>query len=222
MGDQMATSLTEKLTAELRERILYGVIAPGTMVVEPRLAEEFKVSKTPVRESLRQLTSEGLLQILPKKGYLVRGVTLNDVYETLDMRMLLEPFTAAGAARHATAPFIAALRSQLDEQSRLAAEDPIGSMRCAQQFHRQLAEGGRNSRIAAALERCFHDTARAHYVLPGMQAYMSTSREIQEHEAIVQAIEAGEAKAAQQAMAEHLKSIRNAMLNQFETDDIWE
>lgn len=218
----MATSLTDRLTNELRERVLSGTLAPGTVVVEPKLAEEFKVSKTPVRESLRQLTSEGLLQVLPKKGYLVRGVSLTDVYETLDMRMLLEPFTAANAASHATPEYLVKLRSHLDEQARLAPNDPIASMRCAQQFHRCLAEGGRNSRIAAVLERCFHETARAHYVLPGMRRYMSASLELQEHEEIYAALATGDSDAAQRAMEEHLKSIRSAMLGQFpEAGSFW-
>lgn len=215
-------SLTERLTDELRRRVLSGELAPGTVVVEPRLAEEFKVSKTPVRESLRQLTSEGLLQILPKKGYLVRGVSIEDVYETLDLRMLLEPFATASATRLATAQLLSQLQSLLDEQERLASADPIASMHCAQQFHQLLANAGNNSRIASTLEKCFADTARAHYVLPGMQRYMSTSQEITEHRAILNAMDARNSEQAQQAMVNHLKSIRSAMLGQFrESSGLW-
>lgn len=215
-------SLTERLTTQLRQRVLNGELAPGTVVVEPQLAQEFKVSKTPVRESLRQLTSEGLLQILPKKGYLVLGVSLEDVYETLDLRMLLEPHAAAGAARQSDPDYLARLRAHLDEQRSLARQDPIGSMRCAQHFHQLLAEGGRNSRVTAALEKCFADTARAHYVLPGMQRYMSCTQELDEHEAILEAVAARDPERAHRAMAEHLKSIRNAMLGQFHEDgSLW-
>lgn len=218
----MGSSLTDRLTGELRRRVLSGELAPGTVVVEPRLAEEFRVSKTPVRESLRQLTSEGLLQVLPKKGYLVRGVSLTDVYETLDMRMLLEPFAAAAATRLATGQLVSGLREQLDEQEHLAATDPIGSMHCAQRFHQMLAESSGNSRVAAALEKCFADTARAHYVLPGMQRYMSTSQEVAEHRQILAALAAGNGEQAQQAMVDHLKSIRSAMLGQFQdADGLW-
>lgn len=211
----MSTSLTEKLTNVLRQRVVSGELPPGTVVVEPRLAEEFSVSKTPVRESLRQLSSEGFLQVLPKKGYLVRSVTLDDLYETLDMRLLLEPYAAGAAAEKADAPVVAELRAHLAEQERLAVDSPIESMHFAQRFHELLAHSSGNSRVKAALERCFADTARAHYVLPGMQRYMSASQEVQEHRRILKAIEAGSPDVARQAMAEHLKSIRETMLDQF-------
>lgn len=216
-------SLTERLTDELRRRVLSGQLVPGTVVVEPRLAEEFDVSKTPIRESLRQLTSEGLLQILPKKGYLVRAVTYNDVYETLDLRMLLEPFATAAATRTADAELLDTLRGHLDQQERLAASDPIGSMHAAQRFHELLAKAGGNSRITSTLDKCLADTARAHYVLPGMQQYMSNSQEITEHRRILGAMERGDSDEAQLAMAEHLKSIRAAMLGQHtKSGGLWE
>lgn len=215
-------SLTERLTDELRRRVLSGELTPGTVVVEPRLAEEFQVSKTPVRESLRQLTSEGLLQILPKKGYLVRSVTFVDVYETLDLRMLLEPFATAAATRRADRPLLDELRGHLDEQQRLAANDPIASMHCAQRFHQLLAHAAGNSRITRTLNQCFADTGRAHYVLPGMQQYMSSSQEIIEHRRILTAMENDDARQAQLAMADHLKSIRSAMIGQHqEPSGLW-
>lgn len=96
---EMASSLSERLTMELRERITTGLLAPGSLVIEPALAEEFQVSKTPVRESLRQLTSEGLLQLLPKKGYLVRAISVEDIHEVLELRILLEPRAAHQVAR---------------------------------------------------------------------------------------------------------------------------
>ncbi len=208
----MAGSISERLTVALRDRINSGVLAPGSMLVEPALAQEFNVSKTPVRESLRQLTSEGLLQILPKKGYLGRAISMNDVYEVLEMRLLLEPYVCSQVARMHSAQLIQTLQGHLEDQERLAVSDPIASMHAARLFHTELSHAARNSRIVAALDSCFAQTARAHYVLPAMQPYMSQSDELAEHRAILDALARADADGAAQAMRSHLASIRSAML----------
>lgn len=217
----MASSLSDQLTIKLRERIIKGILAPGTMVIEPALADEFQVSKTPVRESLRQLTSEGLLQILPKKGYRVLAISLEDIGEVLELRLLLEPHAAAALARTHTTEQLKNLRSHLAEQRRQATKDPIASMHAAQQFHTELAHGAQNSRVCAALHRCYAETARGHYVIPNMQPYMSQSDELDEHRQILEAITAKDPAAAHAAMAHHLKSIHRAMLGQPAPDGIW-
>lgn len=208
----MANSISERLTQTLRERINRGELAPGTLVIEPALAQEFEVSKTPVRESLRQLTSEGLLQVLPKKGYLVRAISMNDVYEVLELRSLLEPHVAGQVSAMHSAALIVSLAGHLEAQEKLAVSDPIASMHAAQRFHSELAAASRNSRIVASLENCFTQTARAHYVLPSMQPYMSQSDELSEHQQILAAIQQSDPEAATRAMALHLDSIRRAML----------
>ncbi|MGO2805811.1 MAG: GntR family transcriptional regulator [Glutamicibacter arilaitensis] len=210
----MANSISERLTQTLRERINRGVLAPGTLVIEPALAQEFEVSKTPVRESLRQLTSEGLLQVLPKKGYLVRAISMNDVYEVLELRSLLEPHVAGQVSAMHSAALIVSLAGHLEAQEKLAVSDPIASMHAAQRFHSELAAASRNSRIVASLENCFTQTARAHYVLPSMQPYMSQSDELSEHQQILATIQQSDPEAATRAMALHLDSIRRAMLGQ--------
>ncbi|MGP9652066.1 GntR family transcriptional regulator [Glutamicibacter sp. AOP38-B1-38] len=218
----MASSLSERLTLELRERIATGLLAPGTTVIEPALAEEFQVSKTPVRESLRQLTSEGLLQLLPKKGYLVRAISMEDIHEVLELRILLEPRAARNVARFHSAQTLAELRGHLAEQEHLAEADPIASMLAARRFHEDLSAANRNSRITATLTKCFAETARAHYVLPAMQPYMSQSAELAEHRAILAAIGAADAQAAENAMRTHLQSIHRAMLGQLQNpDSLW-
>lgn len=211
----MGTSLTDRLVTQIRTAILTGEFAPGSIVVEPRLAEEFSVSKTPVREALRLLSSEGLLTVLPKKGYLVRTMGLNDVQETLDMRMLLEPHAAAAAAGFLDPRLVAELRQLLDTQAELSTTDPLGSMRSAQEFHQRIANASRNTRLAQSLHHCFDETARAHHVLPGLQRYMGAPTELSEHEDIYAAIAAGDAHAADTAMRQHLRSIRTAMAQQF-------
>ena len=211
----MSVSLSNRLAQKIRAEILTGAIAPGSIVVEPRLAEHYAVSKTPVREALRQLCTEGLLTVLPKKGYLVRTMGLNDVQETLDVRMLLEPHAAAAAAHFHTPQIAAQLRLHLDTQREISSRAPLEAMAAAQEFHQLIGVASRNTRIMDILDGCLTETARAHHVLPGLQHYVGAPEELAEHEEIYAAIIAGDAPGAEAAMRKHLRSIRTTMAKQF-------
>ena len=218
----MAESMTDRVASALRHRILSGDLAPGSLVVEPRLAEEFGVSKTPVREALRLLTTEGLLTVLPKKGYLVVTMSSHDVAEVLDLRMLLEPHACAGAATYADHALLATLRELLDKQREKAGAEPLVSMEYAYSFHRALARGGRNRRLDDVLARCLDETSRAYRVLPGLHAHLAAEQELIEHEAIYTAVAAADGAGAAEAMRSHLRNVRSAMARQFERpSDLW-
>lgn len=211
-----------RLLADLRRMILTGQLAPGEVLVEPRLAERFGLSKTPVREALHILAAEGLVTVLPKKGYLVQTMSGQDLGEVLDLRMLLEPHAAAEAARQATAGTVPALLSALDRQRELTGGDPLEAMGAAREFHLAVAGEARNARLVAALERVLDDMARAHHVLPGLQSQMAHPHELAEHEAIIEAIAAGDGPAAGQAMRRHLHSVREAVLENLQrTSTLW-
>ena len=216
----MASSLSEQLTITLRERINRGELAPGTLIIEPALAQEFDVSKTPVRESLRQLTSEGLLQILPKKGYLVRAISMNDVYEVLELRSLLEPHVAGQVASMHSAALVVSLAGHLEAQEKLSVSDPISRPPCVSVWcyamHaaiRELAAASRNSRLVASLENCFSANRPRPPVLPSSAAvHVPIGRagrapgDLQRHPEFRSAAATG-------AMALHLESIRTAKAN---------
>lgn len=212
----MAESMTARLATDLRRMILEGELAPGSLVVEPKLAEQFGVSKTPVREALRLLTTEGLLAVLPKKGYLVATMSSQDVAEVLDLRMLLEPHSCSSAAAFADPALVRTLRDLLDRQREHAAAEPLKSMEYAADFHRALAAGARNRRLSEVLARCFDETSRAYHVLPGLHGHLAADEELAEHEAVYAAVAAGDGAAAAEAMRAHLRSIRSAMARQFE------
>src|SRR3954451_6110206 len=86
--------------ARLREEILTARLLPGTTILEPELAARFGVSKTPVREALRLLVQDGWVMVLPRRGYLVRALGLDDLRDVFQLREMIEPgFAAEAAAR---------------------------------------------------------------------------------------------------------------------------
>ena len=91
--DQHQT-LREKIVNSIREAIVKGIFEPGEKVLEPELAKRFGTSRTPIRESFRQLESEGFLVVIPRKGAIVRSFTRKDIEEFYEIKALLEGYAA--------------------------------------------------------------------------------------------------------------------------------
>ncbi|MHB1651284.1 MAG: GntR family transcriptional regulator [Desulfitobacteriaceae bacterium] len=86
--------LTEEVYQKIKDAIIYGKLAPGDILTVGELAEKFKVSKTPVRESLNALKHEGLIEVLPYKGYLVARVDVKVLLDLFQIRLILETAAA--------------------------------------------------------------------------------------------------------------------------------
>ena len=102
-GMEAQMSLTDKLYFQILDSILSWAIKPGDLLVEARLAKEYNVSKTPVREALGLLSLEGFIEVIPRIGYRVTEVTPRDVHEVFALRTLLETEGVALAAKYARA-----------------------------------------------------------------------------------------------------------------------
>lgn len=95
-------SLRGRVYGALRENILGGKYRPGENLIEMRLAEELNVSRTPVREAIRQLELEGLVESIPNKGVTVKGITKKDMEDIYNIRMILEGLAARWAVEKIT------------------------------------------------------------------------------------------------------------------------
>jgi DNA-binding GntR family transcriptional regulator len=113
-GEPDDESLSRKIYHELRTRIIRGDYAPGTRLRERELAEEFAVSRIPLREALPQLEADGFIETLPRRGAIVTQLTMRDVYELFDVRLGVEVFATRLAAQRVAAgvspePLLAAM-----------------------------------------------------------------------------------------------------------------
>ncbi|MGZ5195923.1 MAG: GntR family transcriptional regulator, partial [Ramlibacter sp.] len=95
-------SLHEEVAAQLRDRIFAGELMPGVFLDEAQLAQQMRISRTPLREALKVLTAEGLVRHEPRRGCFVREVTEKDLDEIFPVIALLEGRCAREAALHAT------------------------------------------------------------------------------------------------------------------------
>src|SRR4249920_728819 len=113
-------SVVDHVYASLRERILAGDLPRGTRLRQAALAEELGVSRTPLREALRRLSTEGLVEFSPNRGATVSELDFGDMRHAWSARVALEPGAARLAAQRRHAPAIAAMRAAIDHQRQAA------------------------------------------------------------------------------------------------------
>src|SRR5436305_5372508 len=139
-------SLSQRVAEELRRSILTSRRRPGDRLIEDRLSEELGVSRIPVREALRVLAGEGLVDVQPRRGASVADVSLEVARDLVEVRATLEGLNARLAARHHNPAIVGELREVLQQGNRAAKSRNVDDLvRLNGEFHDKLAEAGRNS-----------------------------------------------------------------------------
>jgi DNA-binding GntR family transcriptional regulator len=148
---QRAKSLTEQAADEIRQRIVFGDIALGSSLSENTLAAELGVSKTPVREALLQLKSEGLVSIQPQRGSFVFDMSSSEIVQLGELRETLEVSALRLAAKYDKAGLIEYLGTILGKMKKALARNDASSYRKLDaDFHRAMFERSANKYLLAA------------------------------------------------------------------------
>jgi DNA-binding GntR family transcriptional regulator len=190
-----------RVVAELRQAILCGRLKPGDRLVEERLAENLGVSRNPVREAIRALASEGLVEVTARRGASVLKLTTEEARETIEVRALLEGHNARLAARHRDKAIIRRIEKVLAKGTRAVAAGRFGELLALnQEFHCELHAAGRNTVLGDIVQKLRERTAMLFFPTdPARQ-----SRSWQEHAAILRAVIDGDERAAAALAAEHV------------------
>jgi DNA-binding GntR family transcriptional regulator len=139
-------SLGQRVTDELRRSILTNRRRPGDRLIEDRLSEELGVSRVPIREALRALAAEGLVEVQPRRGASVADLSPEVARDLVEVRATLEGLNARLAARHHQPAIVAELRAVLAQGNRAARSRNVDDLvRLNGDFHDKLAEAGRNT-----------------------------------------------------------------------------
>lgn len=185
--------LTIKVANDLRARILKGELGAGTRLVESRLSGLLGVSRVPVREALRLLAMQGLVEVTPRRGATVTALNEEQVREMLEVRATLEALNAQLAAQRRDPVELDALQQLLDEASQLGISDDIGhyvamNARC----HAVLGQLARNSLLQDMMRPLRERTA----MLFDIKDHGHIRRACQEHIGIIAAVLAGDGELA--------------------------
>lgn len=201
----------------LRHAIVRLELAPGEPVSEAQLVERFGFSKAATRAALARLRVEGLVVAEPRRGHLVAPVTLRDVREIYDLRLLLEPPAARAAAGQMAKAEIARLRRR--SQRTLDLDDPASVdafMEANRAVHVSVAAAASNARAEALITRLLDDGERARLLALRAGAAGRGVRARAEHRALLNALQAGDGDAAARLMAAAIEAFRDDLLDALE------
>lgn len=201
------TSLRERVAESLRAALVSGRMAPGTTYSIPALAEQFGVSATPVREAMLDLVNEGIVAAVPNKGFRVVELSDAELDQITELRRLLEVPTVgalAGAVDRASIKRLRSLASAVSDAAQRA--DVVGYVEADRELHlAMLAEGG-NPRLVEIVGR-LRDQSRL-YGLEQLAADGVLVDSAAEHVSLIDALESGDRRAAENVMAHHLDHVR--------------
>ncbi len=194
--------LHEQLTERLRELIVHNELAPGERVDEKQLCERFGVSRTPLREALKVLAAEGLIELIPNRSPRVAPITRENVGELFDVMAWLERYAGELAAARVEEKDIQRLRKPLAQMERLHdRKDRFEYFRMNGQLHRILVELSGNSVLLATYSTLASQIQRARYVAIHSQSHWD--RGIKEHRNIIEALEAKDGERLGRLLMEH-------------------
>ena len=209
-----AASGREKAYAYLRENILIDPERQGRFLNEQELAAEIGVSRTPVREALLLLVSDGLVELIPQRGAYVPPVTGREISELMELRGVLESHAARLVIEQRRVP-AHTMQETLDQQSKLpdnlSPEAAREFIRLDTLFHQQLVDAAGNELISRTYSKL-----HVRQILVGVSAlFRAGGRREQvcaEHQDILEALVSGDAAEAQKAIDHHLAVTRDILL----------
>lgn len=197
------SKLSERLRESIEEDIATGALLPGTHLDEVELATRFGVSRTPIREALNLLLGEGLVENRPRRGTVVTQITPLRLLEMFEVMAELESMCARLAARRLSDGDLAALQAAHEEcRSAAATRDTDAYFYANERFHFALYAAARNAFLAeeaSSLQRKLRPYRRLQ-----LRVRHRLKRSFDEHQAILDALSAGDTEAAAASARNHV------------------
>ncbi|MFT4510625.1 GntR family transcriptional regulator [Caballeronia sp. 15711] len=198
--------LPQRIAELLREAILDGRLPPGTRLIEQKLAEQWQISRAPLREAIRQIASEGLVTLSPRRGASVSEVSKDGLAELFAVRGMMEVFAARLAAGRATPAHIELMRGLVSAmESSFQRKDLAAFYAAGLEFHNVLIVSAGNDMLARMYDQAKQQFRRYQAAMPRLPHLQEDS--IEEHRRILKAIERADPDAASAASEDHIRHL---------------
>ncbi|NQV54300.1 MAG: GntR family transcriptional regulator [Rhodospirillales bacterium] len=220
MFDGTSGLIRDGVYDQIRVHILSCELAPGTRIHENDLAARFNVSKSPVRDALLRLQEQGLIEVLPRKGYRVRPISVTDVRELYEMRLIYEKATIHRAIAEASNQELAGL-----DKYRSAGAGPqlVDWVRYNRDFHRAIAEMAGNARLAKSAAEVIDQFDRLTFLgVSNVTDGAAADKLVDEHCALIDAIQARDKGLAGRLITDHIKRSRKRVFQVLDNPQIVE
>ncbi|MFP4636335.1 MAG: GntR family transcriptional regulator [Nitriliruptoraceae bacterium] len=198
------TGLSQQAYYLLRDRIVTLALPPGSLVNERELGEEFGLGRTPIRDALRRLADDGLVEVWPRRGIYVGAIDVGDLRGISELRVELEGFAARLAAQRATDADRDDLAELLEELDALTGEtDERRLIHLDQRIHRLIYRIARNPFLEAAAERAYVLALRLWFLALERVARLEDA--VHEHRELLGSIARGDEQAAATVARTHVE-----------------
>ena len=221
--------LVDRLAGAIQTRVLSGDVPVGTRLRQEALADEFGVSRTPVREALRKLQATGLVELHPNRGAVVRGPSAREIREAYEVRAELEGLAAELAAgrisdrdllrlREAQALFRKSVETLIARRARRRApwKDESVWVRANDLFHQAILDAAGNERLSDTIADLHRSFPRDLTWTALSQSSRLLEENVEQHEAVLEAIEQRDSEEARRRMIEHIRSAGELVTLHFE------
>ncbi|MEH7384444.1 GntR family transcriptional regulator [Bacillus sp. JJ1521] len=203
----LTMSITEQVTNAIREAIVTGEYEPGQKLSEAFLSEHFKVSRTPIREALKQLEREGLVEIIPRVGSCVTKPTDRDLTELFTVKEVMEGLAAGLLAESGDTKYIEMVKESVTSMEQaVKTNDHKLYVESNNIFHKAILDGANNSKLSYLLNLLLNQIPYSRYVYLSIEVPNRLEKSLQEHQEILEAILLGDRTKAEQVMRDHVRA----------------
>jgi DNA-binding GntR family transcriptional regulator len=200
-------SLRDRAYDAIKERIIRLEYRPGGYLNEAGICADLNIGRTPVHQALDRLMLEGMVDVIPRKGIIVKPVSLDEAMSLTEVRLINEPVCAEFAAERGTDEDIASMRAVLDRTPDVIARQNLdGMMRLDRDFHAAISHASRNALLADFI-RLLHDRMMRFWFI-SLSAHHRMPAVSNDHEDIFDRLANRDGSGAAEAVRAHILSFR--------------
>ncbi|WP_298826999.1 GntR family transcriptional regulator [uncultured Planococcus sp.] len=213
-------TLADQAYEYIKKMIITGKLKPGQELPEEKLALELGISRTPLREALKRLAVDALIELRKPRPAIVAAFTFQDVKEIMELRRLLEIYGLENLSKADQQPVMQELKKNIKRQFQaVKTQNVVEFMDLDQEFHSFLYQNHGNNRLKEMIKGINSGGSRA-FLLLSDTAADSAKKAYGEHLSIIQAIEEGDMGKAKQQLAIHLDNIENRLLKYITQEEL--
>ncbi|MBC8333309.1 MAG: GntR family transcriptional regulator [Anaerolineae bacterium] len=199
----------ERAYTQIKKQIVTTAMSPGSVISEAQLIDELNLGRTPIREAIKRLQAENLVTVTPRRGMFVADITVTDLTQIFEVRVVIESLAAQLATKRITPDQLAKLRQLAQEYQLASLEDKNELIQLDEAFHSLIGQAAQNKFLEKDLKHYYNLSLRIWYL--AINFAQSEDIDVVAHIEILEAIEAGNANRAGLRMEKHIKEFHQTI-----------
>jgi len=209
MVTHMKPTNAEKAYTQIKGKIITAEMPPGSVINEAQLMEEFQLGRTPIREAIKQLQSENLVMVTPRKGMYVADIAVTDLLQIFEVRVELESIATKLAAKRITESELSELKKLAKAYKEADLSNKEGLIKLDGEFHSLIANATHNKFLIKEIEQYYNLSLRIWYI--ALNYAKPEDIDVDAHIEILEAIQAQDTEKAGLRMRKHVQNFHKTI-----------